>query len=374
MKLPPRLLFLLRLSLATGSALMMARVSAQVPGAAAPSAADQLAKINALDLSLTAQNTTVTAARVALHLATFADPTSEGDIRAKVEGLQAAEVTLAKLRHAYLELVAASADQLGAEQVQSLVQRGLRGGDPVTGLEKVRLGRFKLPTPLDFGDHAGFTQIFDGTTFRDWDGDPNVWHVADGAIVGVSTKEKPVRNSYISYHGTEARDFDLKLELKVVGPGGSGIQYRSAVGVPWRQKPAPGAAPPNLRWMMTGPQADFWPIRPYSGQFYSENTEMGIIAWRGQVVESIPGQASRLVGNIGNLTEMETYVKTNDWNQYEIIARGGTMMHIINGQLMAVEVDDDPASSNNVSGLIGIELEGTPCQVFARNIWLRKIR
>ena len=245
---------------------------------------------------------------------------------------------------------------------------------PVTGLEKVRLGRFKLPTPLDFGDHAGFTQIFDGTTFRDWDGDPNVWHVADGAIVGVSTKEKPVRNSYISYHGTEARDFDLKLELKVVGPGGSGIQYRSAVGVPWRQKPAPGAAPPNLRWMMTGPQADFWPIRPYSGQFYSENTEMGIIAWRGQVVESIPGQASRLVGNIGNLTEMETYVKTNDWNQYEIIARGGTMMHIINGQLMAVEVDDDPASSNNVSGLIGIELEGTPCQVFARNIWLRKIR
>ena len=34
--------------------------------------------------------------------------------------------------------------------------------------------------------------------------------------------------------------------------------------------------------------------------------------------------------------------KMNDWNQYTVIARGGTLMHIVNGQLMAVMVDDDP--------------------------------
>ena len=34
--------------------------------------------------------------------------------------------------------------------------------------------------------------------------------------------------------------------------------------------------------MMTGPQADFWPSRVYTGQFYSENTPMRILAWRGR--------------------------------------------------------------------------------------------
>jgi hypothetical protein len=125
--------------------------------------------------------------------------------------------------------------------------------------------------------------------------------------------------------------------------------------------------------MMTGPQADWWPIRPYSGQFYSENTPLGIVAWRGQVVNSNAGRKPQLLGTLANLNELETYVKTNDWNKYEIIARGGTMMHLINGQLMVVEVDDDPASSNNVPGLVGIELESTPGQVYARNIWLRQL-
>jgi hypothetical protein len=49
------------------------------------------------------------------------------------------------------------------------------------------------------------------------------------------------------------------------------------------------------------------------------------------------------------------------------------MMHILNGQLMAVLVDDDPLSSNNVSGLIGLQIESFPCNVSFRNLWLRKI-
>ena len=53
------------------------------------------------------------------------------------------------------------------------------------------------------------------------------------------------------------------------------------------------------------PQADFWPSQIYSGQFYSENTPMGIMAYRGQVVEGLAGMgARRLMGNIGDLTEL----------------------------------------------------------------------
>lgn len=239
--------------------------------------------------------------------------------------------------------------------------------------------QFHEPDPIDFNNHTGFVQIFDGMTLNKWDGDPATWRVEDGAIVGESTAEKPRNNSYISYHGVEAKDFDLKLEIKVEKGGGSGIQYRSAVGLPWIRGARPGQPEPNLAWMMTGPQADFWyPVSPrsfsYTGQFYSENTYLGILAWRGQVTLSTPGSKNaQLVGNIGNRDALGGYVKINDWNQYEIIARGGMFLHIINGQLMAVYVDDDPQSSNNQSGLIGFEVEGTPTKVSIRNVWLRKL-
>jgi hypothetical protein len=48
-------------------------------------------------------------------------------------------------------------------------------------------------------------------------------------------------------------------------------------------------------------------------------------------------------------------------------------MHILNGQLLAVLVDDDPASSDNVSGKFGLQIEGIPSKVSFRNLWLKKI-
>ncbi|HEX8712652.1 MAG TPA: family 16 glycoside hydrolase [Terracidiphilus sp.] len=66
-------------------------------------------------------------------------------------------------------------------------------------------------------------------------------------------------------------------------------------------------------------------------------------------------------------------MKINDWNQHEIIARGGMMMHIVNGHLMAELIDHDPNSSNNRAGKIGIELEGTPAKVSVRDIWIREL-
>ncbi len=237
---------------------------------------------------------------------------------------------------------------------------------------------FHEPDPIDFDNHSGYVQIFDGVDLKSWDGDPSIWHVENGAIVGESTKEKPVGNSYIAYRGFKGKDFDLKLEIKVENGGGSGIQYRSQTGLPWlRQRP--GEPTPNLNWMMTGPQADFWfPVSPmtaeWTGQFYSENTPLGILAWRGQVVNSSPSKPPRLVGNIADRTALGGYVRVNDWNQYLIMARGGTFIHILNGQLMAVLVDDDPNSSNNQPGIIGIEIEGTPSKVSVRNVWLKKLR
>jgi hypothetical protein len=239
--------------------------------------------------------------------------------------------------------------------------------------------RFGEPDPYDFDDHAGFVSIFDGKTLKDWDGDPTVWHVEDGAIIGRASADHPIPNTYISYHGATAHDFDLKLEVKVEEGGGTGVQYRSSVDTPWMSKPRAGTTLPPVAWLMTGPQADFWfPVnavhQQYSGQFYSENTPLGILAWRGQVNEAEPDGSPRLVGTIGDRAALGGYVVVNGWNQYEIIARGGVLMHILNGRLMAVYIDDNSASSNNNrSGLIGIELEGAPTKISVRNVWLHKL-
>ena len=197
--------------------------------------------------------------------------------------------------------------------------------------------------------------------------------------------DKPAGNTFIVYHGTDAKDFDLKLQIKDEYGGGSGVQYRSTTGMPppdgtgFRGRPGePLAPPPQARWTLRGPQADFWyPVNPmasdYTGQLYSQNTGRGIIAWRGQVVNTLPGKMPRLVGNIGDRTELGKFVKTGEWNQYNIMVRSGTFVHILNGQLMAVLIDDDPDSSNNVRGLFGLQIEGFPCKVSFRDLWLRKI-
>jgi hypothetical protein len=69
--------------------------------------------------------------------------------------------------------------------------------------------------------------IFDGVSLKDWDGNSKFWRVEDGSLVGESTKQNPSRNSYIVYRGFQAKDFTLKFEIKALGKGGSGFQYRS---------------------------------------------------------------------------------------------------------------------------------------------------
>jgi hypothetical protein len=290
----------------------------------------------------------------------------ERALLAQLELLKVVEVGLADARAAGLVKLQASAERLDEEQLAALVANG--------GV--LTSGGFNEPLPYDFNDHAGYVSLFDGKTLKGWDGNPKFWRVEEGAIVGESTAANPSGNAYIAYRDLEAKDFTLKFEIKTEGSGGSGIQYRSKTGVPWLTPVQPNViantGPVNLDWMMTGPQADFWPVRVYTGQFYSENTPMRIMAWRGQVVEGFGMKPRRLVGTIGDRTELGKLVKQNDWNEYVVIARGGVFMHVVNGQLMAAMVDDDPDSSNNQAGLFGIEIEATT-KVSVRNVWVKVV-
>jgi hypothetical protein len=291
----------------------------------------------------------------------------EPALQRQLELLKIVEVGLADARMEGLAKLQGSAEKLDEEQLAALVANG--------GV--LTSGGFNEPLPYDMKDHEGYVSLFEGKTLKGWDGNPKFWRVEEGAIVGESTPQNPSGNAYIAYRELEAKDFTLKFEIKTEGSGGSGMQYRSKTGVPWLTPVQPNViantGPVNLDWMMTGPQADFWPVRVYTGQFYSENTPMRIMAWRGQVVEGFGMKPRRLVGTIGDRTELGKVVKQNDWNEYVVIARGGVFMHVVNGQLMAVMVDDDPDSSNNQAGLFGIEIEATT-KVSVRNVWVKVVK
>src|SRR3984957_11508115 len=107
--------------------------------------------------------------------------------------------------------------------------------------------RFVQPEPVNFDDHVGWTQIFDGKSLNGWDGPSDVWSFEDGAIVGKSSPEHPSGTTNIIWRGGEPANFILKLEMKLEGAGANGgVQYRS-ISVPPRLDPLPADLTPEQR-------------------------------------------------------------------------------------------------------------------------------
>lgn len=277
------------------------------------------------------------------------------------------------------------------------------GQAPGAGRGGRGFGGFTQPEPIDFTDATGWKSMFDGQTLNGWEGNKDLWRVENGAIVAESTCENPVGTIYLIWQGGQPGDFELKAELKGEGAGvNSGIQYRSFIQQPGQGRGSPpGGAPgaagggrggggrgpagpcpsgqprgtpnfaANAKWNVGGPQADFDGTNRYSGQYYEGGTNRGIIAWRGQVVRTEEGKKPRLLATLGDKDELGGYVKINDWNQIHIIARGNEMIHIMNGHVMSILIDDDPTKFRK-NGLIAVQIEGTG-KVNFRNLFIKTL-
>ena len=250
---------------------------------------------------------------------------------------------------------------------------GGRGGSP-----------FTPPEPLDLADRTGWTSIFDGRTLTGWSGNPDVWSVANGAIAATSTSERRVGSTHIIWTGGEPADFELKLAMKLEGDIHSGIAYRSFVdparaaggagrgGGGGRAGGAGPQVPANPKWTLYGPGLDFDYDRKMAGNLEDRGTPRRQVSWRGGVVRTQAGQRPRLIATIGDADVLLAAIRQDDWNQVHIIARGNQLTHIINGQLMTVMFDEDPAYFRP-AGSIGLQIEtfglGT---VNFRDIWIRQ--
>jgi hypothetical protein len=233
---------------------------------------------------------------------------------------------------------------------------------------------FTQPDPIDFSDHTGFQSMFDGSTLKGWDGSPDVWRVENGAIVGESSPEKPAGTTYIIWQGGEPKDFELKAEIKLDGAtANSGIQYRSARVGAGQVQGGPTPSAKFAKWNLKGYQADFDYANHYSGQLYEQGTPRGIIAWRGQAVRAEQGKHPRLLSTLGDSDALKEFIKVGDWNQMQVIARGNMMVHMLNGHVMAIFIDEDPTMAA-YQGVIGLQIEGSGnVRVSFRNLWLKNL-
>jgi len=220
------------------------------------------------------------------------------------------------------------------------------------------------PSPLVLGDHAGFESIFDGSSMKNWDGDPAFWKVANGALTGQSTTENPVKqNTFVIWRGGAPKDFELKVEYRISATN-SGIQFRSV------QLPA---GPDIGKWVMKGYQADIDAENMFTGQIYEERGR-GFLAMRGQATYIGETGPPKVIGNLQQTPdELKALIKTGDWNQVHLIARGRTMLYLINGHLMSVLIDDHPTMFVD-HGVLSIQLEGRGDNAaYFRNLWLKNL-
>lgn len=207
---------------------------------------------------------------------------------------------------------------------------------------------------------SGFEPIFDGKTLKGWDGDPMFWRVEDGAIVGQTEKDKqPKQNTFLIWRGGTPGNFELKMQYRLTGFN-SGIQYRSI-------------ELPDIKYAMKGYQADMDGQQQYTGQIYEERGR-AFLAMRGQFNYIGPEAKRGIVGLLGEDAELKGLIKDPGWNELHIIARGNTIIQVLNGRVMSMLIDDDEAG-RKMDGLIGIQCHlGPPMKIEVKDIRIKNLK
>jgi hypothetical protein len=220
------------------------------------------------------------------------------------------------------------------------------------------------PSPVPPLEESGFRPIFDGQTLKGWDCDPAFFKVVGGAITGETTADhQPPQNIFCIWRDGKPADFELKLQYRLTGAntGNSGIQYRSE------------ELPDVAKWVLKGYQADIDANQTYTGQIYEERART-FLAMRGMFSYIPDGKKAGAVSSLGDSAELKALIKLEDWNDMDIIARGNTIVQMMNGRVMSMLIDDDKAG-RKMSGLLGIQLHKTsgPMKIEVKNIRLKDL-
>jgi 3-keto-disaccharide hydrolase len=168
-------------------------------------------------------------------------------------------------------------------------------------------------------------RLFDGKSFKGWEGDLNIFRIEGGAIVGGTLKAPIARNEFLCT-AEEFGDFELRLKFKLLGDparANAGIQFRSQ-------------RIPNDHEVI-GYQADMG--QQYWGSLYDESRRRKTLAGP-------------------NLDELNKVLKREDWNDYVIRAEGKRVRLSINGFQTVDYTEPDDAIAQR--GRICVQIHGGP--------------
>ncbi len=236
----------------------------------------------------------------------------------------------------------------------------------------------EIMTAENTADQDGFVTIFDGETLNGWEGDPDLWRVENGSLVGEITPGNELKtNSFIIWQGGEPGDFELITEFRITEDGNSGINYRSE-------------RLDTIPYALRGYQADIDGKNRYTGQNYEERKRT-TLAYRGQKttvssqpnpdeegslranVESNAWKNTEVSETLGEDEALKAKIKAGDWNEAHLIIKGNHLQHYINGVLMS-DVTDNDSENRMMQGKLGVQVHvGPPMKVEYRNIRLKQL-
>jgi len=183
---------------------------------------------------------------------------------------------------------------------------------------------------------AGFELLFNGHDLDGWDGDPALWSVKDGLIVGSSDNHPFQVNTFLVYKKREFSNFVLRGDIKLRNHN-SGIQFRSQL------YPGPG-------WIVAGLQADASDVGDHS-------------AW-GNLYEERGRERKLMKTQDEGWQKAKPVLHMADWNSYEIYANGPRIRLTFNG-VVTIDTEDTKAES----GVIALQMHaGQPMRVEFRNL------
>ncbi len=178
------------------------------------------------------------------------------------------------------------------------------------------------------------TRLFDGKSFAGWNGNLQFFRLEKGAIVGGMMKAPIPRNEFLCTD-KEYSDFILRAKFKLLGDptkANAGIQFRSK-------------RIPNDHEVI-GYQADMG--QNYWGALYDESRRKKVLAQ-------------------SKLDELKKVLKLNDWNDYEIRAKGKRIRLSING-LQTVDYAEADESIPQ-TGCICVQIHaGPPSEAWYKDI------
>lgn len=135
------------------------------------------------------------------------------------------------------------------------------------------------------------------------------------------------------------------MEYRVSPEGNSGINYRSV-------------KVPGVAHALKGYQLDIDGPGQWTGQNYEERGRT-FLALRGQATQAEPGKKTARNRLDRRQRRLFAEIDRDGWNACHVIAKGNTLIHLINGKVMSIVVDDDPHERTR-KGLIGMQVHVGP--------------